>query len=137
MKINDIINEGIIGDLRTAGRRNQAQMKAAAGQWIKSQAGRLVPRGVKSAYQNLQQYAQQQARGPEPVTQPEPQPTLKGFKIPAGRRLQIIDPQSRGKYFKDSYGVWSNEAGQRIRRRASINYLEKLATQTKPVFVPA
>lgn len=136
MKINDIIlNEGIISDLRTAGRRNQAQLKSAAGQWIKSQAGKLVPQSVKSAYQNLQQYAQQQAQGPQP--EPQPQPTLKGFKIPAGRRLQIIDPQSRGKYFKDSYGVWSNEAGQRIRRRSSINYLEKLASQTKPMFVPA
>lgn len=137
MKINDIITEGIISDLRTAGRRNQAQMKAAAGQWIKSQAGRLVPQGVKSAYQNLQQYAQQQARGPEPAPQPAPQPAPMGFKIPVGRRLQIIDPQSRGKYFKDASGRWSNEAGQRIRRRSSINYLEKLATQTKPVFVPA
>ena len=134
MKINDIITEGIISDLRTAGRRNQAQMKSAAGQWIKSQAGRLVPQGVKSAYQNLQQYAQQAAQGPAAAT---PEPTLAGFKIPAGRRLQVTDPKSNGRYFKDSRGTWTNEAGQRIRRRASINYLEKLATQTKPMFVPA
>jgi hypothetical protein len=135
MKANEIIVEGIWSDLRAAGRRNAAQSRADAGQWIKTQASRMVPQGVKSAYQSMQQYAQQAAQGPAAEQPAEPE--LTGFKIPKGRRLQVTDPKSKGRYFKNAFGVWTNEAGQRVRRRASINYLEKLATQTKPVFVPA
>lgn len=80
----------------------------------------FIPRYLKTQ----QQTAQQTASRPQ------------GATVPAGQRIVVVDPKTRGKYYKTAQG-WTNETGQPINKESSIDYLEQLVTNDPVRYEPA
>jgi hypothetical protein len=78
----------------------------------------FIPRYLKT-----QQQTQQQSARPQ------------GVQVPAGQRVVVVDPKSKGKYYKTTQG-WTNETGQPINKPASINYLEDLVANDPVRYEP-
>lgn len=58
-----------------------------------------------------------------------------GVNVPAGQRVVVIDPKSKGKYYKTTQG-WANEMGQPITKPESIKYLEDLVANDPVRYEP-
>lgn len=71
-------------------------------------------------------------------TQQQTQQTaqMQGVTVPAGQRVAVTDPRSKGKYYKTAQG-WTNETGQPIKEPKSINYLENLVANDPVRYEPA
>lgn len=97
-----------------------------------SQVQDLATRAL--ALKQKQQQAQQQATS---VMQPNPArapvaPVISAYRnIPSGKKIAVQSPTTQGVYFKTKKG-WSNEMGQTVTKRSSIDQLELLANQQKP-----
>ena len=59
-------------------------------------------------------------------------PVISAYRnIPSGKKIAVQSPTTQGVYFKTKKG-WSNEMGQTVTKRSSIDQLELLANQQKP-----
>jgi len=165
MKINEIIEEGfwdsvkkgakavanVAGITGTHGGRFQgvgtgiaAGLAKGFGAHTASQA--LVDKAKASAAQTKQAQAAAQAaieKQAGAVMRPHPgrasiqpgQPGVDPNALQPGERFEIIEPNTKSKYYKTNTG-WFNQVGQKVTASDTINYLENTALQQRGKFIP-
>jgi hypothetical protein len=91
----------------------------------------MNPKSLKDYFQKyfIPTYIKSQQTAAQPA-----QPT--GAPVPTGQRIVVIHPMTQGKYYKTAQG-WTNEAGQRVAKKSSIDYLEDLVAKDPVKYEPA
>lgn len=125
MKINDILAEGFWSSMAKGMGANELSSAMDAYNASKVVNNPVSPKAKTQATTLPDPIPQSPGVKPELALVPKDQ-TNTGPLPRDGKRIKVIDPRSKGVYYKTGPN-WTNEVGQGIVSPGTVDYLEKLA----------